>query len=221
MILLALDAASAACSAALLDEDRVLARRHAAMERGQAEALVPLIEEVLAEAGLACRDVDMIAATVGPGAFTGVRIGLACARGLALAADKPFSGVTTLETVAAATPEAERKDRGILALVDARRAELFAQLFDAALNPLGEPFAAKPDGMARHLPLGPLLIAGERAELVKAALPGRDVLVSQAPAQPDALWVARLARLRAERGWPLRPPQPLYLRAPDVTVAKT
>jgi tRNA threonylcarbamoyladenosine biosynthesis protein TsaB len=221
VIILALDAASSACSAALLDGGHLLAHRHAAMERGQAEALIPLLAETLAEAGLDSTAADLIACTVGPGAFTGVRIGLAAARGLALATGKPFSGITTLEAVAAATPEAERQGRALLALVDARRTELFAQIFDASLTPLGEPFAALPEDMAAHLPPGPLLIAGEKAELVVAALPGRDVLISRALAQPDALWVARLALKRAEQGLPARPAQPLYLRAPDVTLAKT
>ena len=80
MTLLAFDTASTACSAAVLDGARILAQKFQAMERGQAEALVPMIGDVLTRAGLAVENLDIIAVTTGPGAFTGVRIGLAAAR---------------------------------------------------------------------------------------------------------------------------------------------
>ena len=98
--LLALDCAAGACSVAVLDATGVLAAAHRVMDRGQAEALMPMIADVLAEAGIAARDLCAVAATGGPGSFTGVRIGLAAARGIALAAGLPTVPVTTLEAVA-------------------------------------------------------------------------------------------------------------------------
>jgi tRNA threonylcarbamoyl adenosine modification protein YeaZ len=111
---LGLDATGSACSAALLRDDRALAHRFAAMERGQAEALVPMIASVLAEAALPVAALDLIAVTVGPGAFTGVRIGLAAARGLALASGVPALGVTSFAAVAAAVAPAIRRGRHLV-----------------------------------------------------------------------------------------------------------
>ncbi|MCH7931874.1 MAG: tRNA (adenosine(37)-N6)-threonylcarbamoyltransferase complex dimerization subunit type 1 TsaB, partial [Proteobacteria bacterium] len=94
MNVLALDTATAACSVALWSDGTVLAQRFATMARGHAEALMPMVEAVMAEAGLAFADLDLVATTVGPGTFTGLRVGLAAARGLALAGGLPIVGVT-------------------------------------------------------------------------------------------------------------------------------
>ncbi|MEA1937730.1 MAG: tRNA (adenosine(37)-N6)-threonylcarbamoyltransferase complex dimerization subunit type 1 TsaB, partial [Pseudomonadota bacterium] len=134
MRILAFDTSISGCSAAALNDDTVLAGEQVRMERGQSEALIPMIERVLAEAGLAPADLDLIAVTHGPGAFTGLRIGLATARGLALALGIPAVGISTLETIARAVSA----DRDIyrLALIDSKRAEIFAQGFDADGKPL-------------------------------------------------------------------------------------
>ena len=89
MRILAIDTATAACSAALMVGDAIVARRFVAMARGHAESLIPMVEAVLAEAGAAYGDLDLIATTVGPGTFTGLRVGLAAARGLAVAGSLP------------------------------------------------------------------------------------------------------------------------------------
>ena len=100
MRLLALDTATSACSAALWQDGTVLARHLQPMARGQSEALLPMVAAVMAEAGLAFADLDLLAVTVGPGTFTGIRIGLAAARGLALATGLPLAGIATTEAVA-------------------------------------------------------------------------------------------------------------------------
>jgi tRNA threonylcarbamoyladenosine biosynthesis protein TsaB len=101
MRILALDTAVAACSVAIWDDGAVLAEEQQALAYGHAEILVPMLARVLARAGLRVDDMDRLACTIGPGHFTGLRAGLAAARGLALAADKPLIGITTLEAVAA------------------------------------------------------------------------------------------------------------------------
>ncbi|MBF0353843.1 MAG: tRNA (adenosine(37)-N6)-threonylcarbamoyltransferase complex dimerization subunit type 1 TsaB [Alphaproteobacteria bacterium] len=221
MRILALDASSHACSAALIEDGRVVAHRLNLQERGQAEALIPLVAEVLAEAGLACSDADMIAASVGPGSFTGLRIGLAAARGLCLATGKPFAGISSFEALARAAPEAERLGRIVLACVDAKRAEIFVQCLDESLNALNEPQALLAEEVPSHLPQGPLLVAGDGAATLKDILSQRpDALFSSAPPHLDAVWVGMAAFERLAEGRPVLPPAPLYLRAPDVTISK-
>jgi tRNA threonylcarbamoyladenosine biosynthesis protein TsaB len=102
MNLLAFDSAQAACSAAVRRDSTLAARRFARMERGHAEALMPMIVAVLADAGIGFPALDAVAVTVGPGSYTGIRVGLAAAKGIALARGIPLIGVTTLEAVARA-----------------------------------------------------------------------------------------------------------------------
>lgn len=218
MKVLGLDTATSGCSAALWDDGRVVARRAEPMARGQAEALVPMVEAVLADAGVGFADLDRIAVTVGPGAFTGLRIALAAARGFALAQGLPVVGLSTFEVLAHALPEHERKGRTVLIAVDSRRAEPFLQLFDADLAATGEPALLEPSAVPSWLPRGPLLVAGDGARLLEPVLEGRaDVVFAAGSGIPDAAVVAALGARRADG----LPPQPLYLRAPDVTLPKT
>jgi len=130
-LILAFDTSAARCAAALVSGDRVLAIRQEAMDRGQAERLLPMLEEMLADAGAEWADLGGIAACTGPGNFTGVRIAVAAARGLALALGVPAVGVTAFEALAAAA------GRSRVAIED-RRGTVFVQGFaDGA--PLGEP----------------------------------------------------------------------------------
>ena len=197
-----------------------MAHRLEAMGRGQSERLVPMIEEVMGEAGLDYQELDAIAVTRGPGGFTGVRIGLAAARGLALAWDRPIIAVSTLEAVAAATAEAERRGRVILVLLDAKRADLYVQAFDSDLAPLSEPAALPPELIVRGLPPGPLLLAGDGIDQARRALEAleRNLLISHAPVLCDAAQVAALAARRALPPAAAPAPTALYLRAPDVTL---
>nr|WP_209767752.1 tRNA (adenosine(37)-N6)-threonylcarbamoyltransferase complex dimerization subunit type 1 TsaB [Azospirillum rugosum] len=226
MRVLGLDTATSGCSAAVWDDTfgdggRVTARRAEPMARGQAEALVPMAEAALAEAGIGFDGLDRIAVTVGPGAFTGLRIALAAARGFALAAGLPVVGITTFDAVAHGLPEEERQGRAVLVAVDSRRAEPFLQLFTPSLEPLGEPAmpdpAAVPAWLAGLLPDGPLLVAGDGAGLLRPLLEGRpDTAFAAGPGTPDAAVVAALGAARAV-GLPV---QPFYLRPPDVTLPR-
>ena len=141
MKVLALDTATSACSAALWEDGAVRARRLTITERGQAEALMPMVLAVLEEAGEDFAGLDLLAVTVGPGAFTGLRIGLAAARGMALAAGLPCLGVTTLEAVAHGVGADERARATLLVALETKRADLYVQAFDGGLQPLGEPRA--------------------------------------------------------------------------------
>ena len=217
--LLALDAAGASCSAAVWAEGALRARACEAMARGQSERLVPMIEEVMARAGLAYADLEAIAVTRGPGGFTGVRIGLATARGLGLALGRPVLGVTSFEALAAGAPAPQAAGEIRVAVIDAKRAEVYVQAFRDG-GPLGPGRACLPEALDEALPPGPLRLLGDGAALAAPALraAGRSVAVAQ-PADPClAAEVARLAAARPlpEAGAP--PPGPLYLRGADVTL---
>ena len=220
--LLALDTAGTACSAAVWCAGEVRARRFEVMARGQSERLVPMIEAVMTEAGIAYGALDAVAVTLGPGGFTGVRIGLATARALALAWARPLIGVSNFEAVAAAVPEAERRGRSLAVLIDAKRSDLYAQALSADLAPLTEPRALAPEALDGFLPQGPLVLAGDAVAPARAVLEaaGRELLVASAPGLADAARVAALAAARPLPAPDAPPPRPIYLREPDVTMAQ-
>lgn len=196
----------------------VRARRFEAMARGQAERLMPMLREVIAEANVRFSDIDLFASTVGPGTFTGLRIGLATLRALALAAGRPLLGVTSLETIAHATRADERRGRTLLVLIESKRDDLYAQAFTEALRPRGEPLALMPEALAAQFAGRTLLLAGDAARRALPALraAGADVREASTPGLPDAMVVAALAAARKDQAAGT-PPTPLYLRPPDVT----
>jgi tRNA threonylcarbamoyladenosine biosynthesis protein TsaB len=222
--LLALDAAGAACSAAVWRDGQVAARRFAAMGRGQSEHLLPMIEAVMAEAAVDYEALEAVAVTVGPGGFTGVRIGLAAARGLALAWRTPLIGISNFAAVAAAVPVAEGTGRTLAVVLDSKRHESYVQAFapigDGPARPLGPGAAVAPDELDAWLPAGPVLLAGDGLQPALAVLQavGRDARAATSPGWTDAAQVARLAAAQPLPGPQAPPPRPLYLRAPDVTV---
>jgi tRNA threonylcarbamoyladenosine biosynthesis protein TsaB len=222
MTLLAVDCATNACSAALWVGGGPGPRRYEAMRRGHAEALLPMVRAVMDEAGIAFSDLHAIAVTTGPGAFTGIRIGLAAARGFALAACLPLVGITTLEAVAAAQ---DSGDAYLLVALDSKRADVYVQLFAPDGAAVTMPASAMPGEIAALLPEGrAVAIAGDAADPVAAVLAGRapEPRRLDGPDLPDAAVVARLAarRLAESQPGPDTPPPPaLYLRPPDAIPA--
>lgn len=221
MRILAIDTAAGACSAAVWDGGRVH-QRLLEMSRGHAEALLPLVLATLADAGRSFADLDLLAVTIGPGAFTGLRIGLAAARGLALATGLPCIGVTTLEAVAAAVPASETAGRPLLVALDSKRGDVYAQAFIDG-EKASEAVVVAPAGLARLLaavpvlPAGPLAVAGDAAAMVLPALAAAGIAAAAAsgPGYPLAAHVAAIAAGRTPAGGaPLPPPSPLYLRPP-------
>ena len=218
MIILGVDTALGACSAAVVKNGRVLAHDHREMLRGHAEALAPMVEALMRAGRVTFSALDRIAVTTGPGTFTGQRVGIAFARGLSLALKKPVIGVTTLETMA---EEALAKSAGTawaLAAADAKRGEIYLAARSAKGDTLLVPELIPLHAVAAHVAglaktHGRIVtLAGTAAEaampLLRAAgLEPLDSLVRQ----PDAVFVASLA-IHAPEG-PL--PKPLYLRAPD------
>jgi tRNA threonylcarbamoyladenosine biosynthesis protein TsaB len=219
--ILALDAAGAACSAALWRDGRVVASRFEPMRRGHAERLVPMIDAVMADGAAAYAELDRLAVTLGPGGFTGVRIGLATARGLALATGRPLVGVSNFLVLAAAATAEVPPDGSLVVAIDAKRRDFYLQVFAADLRPCAEPCAILPAALADLLPPGPLVLVGDGAAQAAPAVAAaqREFSLSRAPALVDA---ARLAELVASKDFDVAadgPVAPLYLRPPDVTTA--
>ena len=217
---LGFDSSGNGCSAAVRREGRLAARRFASMARGQAEALMPMIDAVLREAETPVGALDLIAVTTGPGAFTGLRIGLAAARGLSLASGVPALGITSFAAVAAQVTPAERAGRRLIVALDSRREEFFLQVFGADGTPDGEGARGAPAAARRFVPAGELLLAGDAAPRLAQALGERRPRIAAGLGVPDAADVARLAADCWHPG--LRPPlpRPLYLRAPDTTMPR-
>jgi tRNA threonylcarbamoyladenosine biosynthesis protein TsaB len=216
--ILGIDTALGACSAAVLDGDAVLAHRHEEMQRGHAEALAPMVEALMREAGLPLKVLDRLAVTTGPGTFTGQRVGLAFVRGLAVALNCPAVGVTTLDVMA---EESLRREAApwAAAVIDAKRGEVYlgarsaegATLFDAGLLPLGE--AARVLTQLAMIAGRTALLAGSGADAIAPLVPEAELRPRiSSVRQPDAVFVARLG---ASAPPPAGPPRPLYLRAPD------
>jgi tRNA threonylcarbamoyladenosine biosynthesis protein TsaB len=219
VLLLALDNAEAACSVALWDSARaegaaLLGHRRLSAARGQADHLVPLIEALLRAAGCDYPALGALAVNRGPGSFTGVRSVVAAARGLALATGLPVLGVTSLEALAAALPEAREP---LVAALDARRGQIYLQQFDHRGRPRSEPAVMTPPEAAATLPPGALRLVGSGAALLRAALPEHRAAVLES-AELDARWVACRAARRLAAGELAQPGptlRPLYLRPPD------
>lgn len=210
--ILAIDTASSGCSAAYFNGDDFTFEMMP-MERGQAEHLVPLIGRVLEKAGAEYKDIERIAVTTGPGAFTGLRIGLSAARALGLALDVPVGGIPTMDVIArkffAFNPY--QPGEALCILLETRRSDFYVQFegdYVAAME------AADIARMASHRKI---VFAGDAlARFQELQLPEKDWRFVSGYEMPDPCFVAFMAL----EGQTILPPEPLYLRGADVTHPK-
>ncbi len=211
MLILAIDTALDACSAALFDSEanRVVAVETEVIGKGHAERLMAMISAVMTKASVDFNAIDRIGVTVGPGSFTGIRVGLATARGLALAAGKPVVGVSTLEAIA----REASTDKPFMVALDARRGELYTQLYDGNHSAISDPqlLTIAEATTALTAALKPQVF-GSGAPLLAEAQPSATIQVLGLTAYPDIENVARITAVTAAQS---EPPKPLYLRAPD------
>jgi tRNA threonylcarbamoyladenosine biosynthesis protein TsaB len=202
-MLLAFDTATPLVTVALHDGTDVVAEASAEHRMRHGEQLAPLVDEVMSRGGIVRQDLTAIGVGVGPGPFTGLRVGLVTARTLGFVLEIPVYGLCTLDVVAVEAVDTGRVAGDFVVATDARRKEVYLASYDATGHRLDGPVVVRPDDAATDLP-----VAGEGARLYPEAFPH-----AVDPSRPSAGWLARaLAEERAE----LFDPEPLYLRRPDV-----
>ena len=218
MKILAIDTSLVATAACVFDQDRsvMLAEETMPMERGHAEALLPLVDRIVARGG-GFEALGRVAVTIGPGSFTGIRIGVAAARAFSLACGIPAVGVSTLAALAAPLLRAG-ESVAVLAAIDARHGQIYAQGF----GPKGQslfaatlctPRQALELSRARHLRL---VGSGAAALAIEAWTMGLNAEPATRPPIPEIGWVARLGAIANPAQTPARP---LYLKSADVSPA--
>lgn len=202
MLLLALDTSGAYVSVALMTEKEIISHTHQVMERGQGEALIPLILKMMTHSSYQMSDLEAVAVAVGPGSFTGVRIALAAARGIGLALDIPVMGVTNFESAAYGIFQP------VHVILDTKRGDYYVQRFDAQGKPVSEYLIEDADSLKKALPF----VAVGNGAVSLAQKIGCDVVEqTETPA-------VRTGQVALERLSNPRPAEPLYLRDADVTL---
>lgn len=211
-MILALETSSSLCAVCILDEasGAILAEISNDIGRGHAERLMDDISAALQGAGIGYADLTLIATGVGPGSFTGIRVGLAAARGLGLALEVPVLGVTSHQSVAIQVRDFAA-GRNILVALDGGRDDIYCQMFDTDALPRGDPFTGSLAQLSDIPTVDASLICGSAAPLIDAAHLPTGAVLYHSPVQPIASAVASAAVHPVMTG----PPRPLYLRAPD------
>jgi tRNA threonylcarbamoyladenosine biosynthesis protein TsaB len=219
-VVLAIDAAGLASSVAVGVADVIASIERSDKMHAQAESLLPMVDRALNRAGLTPAALDLVAVTVGPGGFTGIRVGLAAARGIALATGALLIGVTSFDAVAVTHA---RRGCFLLVVLESRRADLFVQLFGPQFDPISEPAAITPaelgDVLDARIGAAPLVIAGDATQRAAVWLSHRAKTAILDHSPPDAVGASRAALCRLRLGKQNYGARPLYIRSPGVTLS--
>lgn len=220
-VILGIETAGLACSAAIGVGGRLASAERIECVHGQAEMLLPLVDRVMVVAGLLPNALDIVASTVGPGSFTGIRVGLAAARGIALAAEARLFGISSFDAVAAAVATRDReRDRFVLVALESRREDLYVRLFNPLCNAVDEAAAIMPAALADTVTAAigrrRLLIAGDAAHRAGQVLARCVDAVVLASSAPDATGLLAATLSLIQRGKAGAATRPHYLRRPDV-----
>ncbi|MBK9585220.1 MAG: tRNA (adenosine(37)-N6)-threonylcarbamoyltransferase complex dimerization subunit type 1 TsaB [Alphaproteobacteria bacterium] len=224
-LILSIDSALSGCAIGLLNskDDIPLAGLSREMSSGQAEHLVPMIEVVLAAAGRQYGEIGLIAVVNGPGAFTGIRIGIAAAKALGLALEIPVIGVGTFETIlhTALQREENRGYARYLVLLETKRTDFYVQQFDAQGNTITHGQCASSEAIRDELSTERTLLLGDAVERIQkewgtnpATIAAREITLA------DPIITAKRAKELFQQKKNFTEIQPVYLRAPDVTMPK-
>lgn len=217
MLILALDTSTDACTVSLVGEPGPAHEITIPVRTGHAGSLLPLIDELFSLSPIAKEDIDLIAVGIGPGSFTGIRIGIATAKGLALALDRPLAGVNTLDALArGALPSS----LPMMPVIDARKSEIFCALYAPEGSSLTKPLNIRPEELAGMV-TSPTLFMGNAIPLYRETL--SRTLGGNYVEAPEDLWYPRasvIGRMAAEQRalGALAPAQPLYVRASDAEI---
>ncbi|GJL85347.1 MAG: tRNA (adenosine(37)-N6)-threonylcarbamoyltransferase complex dimerization subunit type 1 TsaB [Micavibrio sp.] len=223
--ILALDTAMSGCCVAVYDvQSKASFSKTEAMIRGQAEVLVPMIQSVVAESGHSFDDIDLIATTKGPGAFTGLRIGLSTAKSLGLALDVPVVGLSTLEVLARQYLEGHKSDaeEKFAVLIETKREDFYFQMFDGQGDAVSDPQALDADEIVEQVGAAKIVMVGDAVERFSAIyLPANisyhEIMLSD-PEVVAKMGLGVFLKNGEDIG---QTTQPLYLRGADVSQPKT
>ena len=231
MKVLAFDSVSSSCSVAILDNNKISYSKVLRMERGHAEQLVPMINEAVLTTCDNFSQIDVVGCTVGPGSFTGVRVGLSTAIGLSVSANKPLIGVTSFEAVAEQIKMTKKHSEQLLIVVlETKRNDFFVQTFGVESRPLDRPRSIQAAKFVEYMlslenPFNHILLAGDgvnRAlEYIKDKPANLNLTLEEGCGGPLAWDVATLVKAKFELNQSPPVPKPLYLRQPDVTKQKS
>ena len=210
MKILAIDCAHEACSAAFSDGEKVVSEIVENMERGQAERLIPMVREVLEKANAGFDDIDAVAVTTGPGSFTGVRVGLAAADGIALAAGLPMTGVSVLDVLARKINVQHPEIKKLCLVLETKRDDYYTRCYEAG-EPVTEPAALPASELTGRKDF---VFAGNAAKRLKEEIGTISVLDVPMPTAGDVASFAAMKTPRKEY------PEPLYLREAEVTLCR-
>lgn len=220
MTILAFDTTHGFCSVSIAKEGNIISSHVIKETSKQAEMLIPTIEKVLTESALDYKDIQTISTTVGPGSFTGVRIGLAAAHGLLLATKAAFFGISALEAVAWKVKQEQNINEYLTlhVVLDARRKELFLQSFNiSTLKPLSAAILCDYETAESLINEKPAIIAGNGIDVIKEHLSTSHQFVGS-EFLPDAESVAKLAAFKLKKNEEGFPATPLYIRKPDAKI---
>lgn len=222
-LILAFDTSSDQCSVAVHCSE-TLYSQSAPMIRGHSEALLPMISAALQNLGMTFAAIDRIAVGVGPGAFTGVRIGISGARALSLVLAKPAVGISNLDAVAACVGQQVLGQRSLVVATDTKRGDFYVAVYDCRFDRVLEPSVMSCEAIARYAPVvSTCVVAGDAAETVGAVLNAHGAVAEIAVHASDAK--ARMVAVCASAAWPFAriivPPRPQYMRGPMTGVRKT
>ena len=212
---LAFDTAMGGVSVGLNAASGHVVSRMVETTRGQATILVPMVKEVLDEAQLTFKDIDLIVSSIGPGSFTGLRIGLATARSLSLALDVPVVGLNTLDMMA----KHYQAEQPLLIVLESKRQDFYARYYDAEGKALTEAFADDASVVLERAPHEPFMVGGDCLNRFQGCVTG-DFGMLDNLTQPDPILMTQIGLAQYEKEGADEMPQPLYLRGADVSQPK-
>jgi tRNA threonylcarbamoyladenosine biosynthesis protein TsaB len=215
MKILGVDTCSHKCSVALTDGDNTLYSIVVDMPRGHSENLFTMIETALKEAKLDIDDVDAFSCSVGPGAFTGIRVGISSIKALSLATDKPAIGIRSADAIVAGL---SKQDKHILVALESKRKDVYWQLFDNNLQPINEMSLSLASDVAEQIKDENLLVIGDGAIHFKGLLPKSKITFDIDCPLPEN--ICKLAKDMLESNTYEGTCEPLYLRDADVSKPK-